>query len=45
MLHYAPTGMGHTLIREASFDLSGTRLYAESVGHQRCVHCYEITSI
>jgi AraC family transcriptional regulator len=32
------TGMGHMLIREASSDLSGTRLYAESIGHQICVH-------
>jgi AraC family transcriptional regulator len=32
------TGMGHMLIREASSDLSGTRLYAESLGHQLCIH-------
>jgi AraC family transcriptional regulator len=32
------TGMGHMLIREASSDLSGTRLYAESIGHQLCIH-------
>ena len=32
------TGMGHALIREASSDLSGTRLYAESIGHQLCIH-------
>ncbi len=32
------TGMGHMLIREASSDLSGTRLYAESIGHQMCIH-------
>ena len=32
------TGMGHMLIREASSNLSGTRLYAESIGHQICVH-------
>jgi AraC family transcriptional regulator len=32
------TGMGHMLIREASSDLAGTRLYAESIGHQLCIH-------
>jgi AraC family transcriptional regulator len=32
------TGMGHMLIREASSELAGTRLYAESIGHQICIH-------
>ena len=32
------TGMGHMLIREASSGLAGTRLYAESIGHQICIH-------
>jgi AraC family transcriptional regulator len=32
------TGMGQMLIHEARTDLAGTRLYAESIGHQICIH-------